>query len=64
MDRTRRCGERIVLGAGAKKRIAFLLSDKTTGLERHKDDWSGRDSYGVDLEITIKRGDQMFRRQD
>lgn len=49
----------IVLGAGEKKRIAFLLNDKATGLNVIKTIGMDGDSYGVDLEITIKRGDQI-----
>jgi YidC/Oxa1 family membrane protein insertase len=49
----------IVLRAGEKKRIAFLLDDKATGLNVIKTVGLDGDSYGVELEITIKRGDQI-----
>ena len=49
----------LTLGAGEKKRIAFLLNDKATGLEVVKTIVLDADSYVADLEVTIKRGGQV-----
>jgi YidC/Oxa1 family membrane protein insertase len=50
----------IVLGAGEKRRITFLLNEKTTGLNVVKTMVLDGDSYSVGLEITMKRGDQIL----
>jgi YidC/Oxa1 family membrane protein insertase len=49
----------VVLGPGEKKRVTFLFSDKTSGLDVVKTMILDGDSYGVDLEITLKRGGQV-----
>jgi YidC/Oxa1 family membrane protein insertase len=49
----------LTLGAGEKKRITFLLKDKATGLDVVKTIALDADSYIADLEVTIKRGDQV-----
>jgi hypothetical protein len=49
----------VVLGAGEKKRVTFLFSDKASGLEVVKTMVLDGDSYGVDLEITLKRAGQL-----
>jgi YidC/Oxa1 family membrane protein insertase len=49
----------LTLGAGEKKRITFLLKDKATGLDVVKTLVLDADSYIADLEVTIKRGDQI-----
>jgi len=49
----------VILGAGQKKRITFLLNDKATGLEVVKTIVLDADSYVADLEVTIKRGGQV-----
>ena len=48
----------VSLGAG-EKRITFLLKDKATGLEVVKTLVLHADSYIADLEVKIKRGDQI-----
>lgn len=45
------------LAAGEKKRITFRLNDKGTGLDVVKTMVLDGDSYSVEFEITIKRGD-------
>jgi len=47
------------LGADQKKRITFLLRDSGTGLDVVKTIVLDAASYSADLEITIKRGDQV-----
>jgi YidC/Oxa1 family membrane protein insertase len=47
------------LGAGEKKRITFLFNDKGTGLDVAKTMVLDGNSYSVDLEVTIKRGDKI-----
>jgi YidC/Oxa1 family membrane protein insertase len=49
----------LTLGAGEKKRITFLLKDGATGLDLAKTLTLDGDSYIADLEVTIKRGDQI-----
>jgi YidC/Oxa1 family membrane protein insertase len=49
----------LTLAAGEKKRITFLLNDKTTGLDVVKTLVLDADNYIADLEITIKRGGQI-----
>ena len=49
----------LTLRAGEKKRITFLLKDKATGLDVTKALVLDADSYIADLEVTIKRGDQI-----
>jgi YidC/Oxa1 family membrane protein insertase len=49
----------VTLGAGEKKRITFLLKDKATGLDVVKTLVLDADSYIAELEVTIKRGDQI-----
>ena len=49
----------LTLAAGEKRRITFLLNDKATGLDVVKTIVLDADSYVADLEITIKRGDQV-----
>jgi YidC/Oxa1 family membrane protein insertase len=49
----------LTLGPGDKKRITFLLTDKNTGLDVQKAITFDGDSYGIDLEIKIKRNDQV-----
>ena len=49
----------MTLGAGEKRRIAFLLNDKATGLDVVKTIVLDADSYIADLEVTIKRGGQV-----
>jgi YidC/Oxa1 family membrane protein insertase len=49
----------LVLGAGEKKRITFLLNDKATGLDVVKTLVLDADSYIADFEVTIKRGDKI-----
>ncbi|HEV2830257.1 MAG TPA: membrane protein insertase YidC [Pyrinomonadaceae bacterium] len=49
----------LTLTAGEKKRITFLLNDKTTGLDVVKTIVLDADNYIADLEITIKRGGQI-----
>ena len=44
---------------GEKKRITFRLSDPSTGLDVVKTLVFDADSYSADLEVTIKRGDQV-----
>ena len=43
-----------------EKRITFLLKDQATGLDVVKSIVFHADSYIVDLEVTVKRGDQTF----
>lgn len=50
----------VVLGPGEKKRITFLLRDGATGVDLVKTMVLDGDSYGVDLEITLKRGGQII----
>jgi YidC/Oxa1 family membrane protein insertase len=49
----------VILGGGEKKRISFLLSDQSSGLEVVKTIVLDADSYIADLEVTIKRGGQV-----
>ncbi len=49
----------IAVGAGDKRRVAFLLSDKAAGLEVTKTFVFDGNNYSVDLEISIKRNDQL-----
>jgi YidC/Oxa1 family membrane protein insertase len=49
----------LTLGAGEKKRISFLLKDGATGLDVTKTFVLDGDSYIADLEVTIKRSDQI-----
>ena len=49
----------LTVGAGEKKRITFLLSDKLTGLDVEKTLILDADSYIADFEVTIKRGGQV-----
>lgn len=49
----------LILGAGEKKRITFLLSDKGSGLDVVKTIGLDGDSYSVDLEVTLKRRDRI-----
>ena len=49
----------LVLGAGEKKRISFLLNDKATGLDVVKTLVLDGDSYIAEFEVTIKRGDKI-----
>lgn len=50
----------LILGAGEKKRITFLLKDGATGLDVEKTLVLDGDSYIADLEVTIKRGDKVI----
>jgi YidC/Oxa1 family membrane protein insertase len=50
----------LLLGPGEKKRITFLLNDKAAGLDVVKTIVLDGDSYSVDLEVTIKRHDQII----
>jgi YidC/Oxa1 family membrane protein insertase len=49
----------LILGAGEKRRITFLLKDQATGLDVVKTLVLDADNYIADLEVTIKRGDQI-----
>ncbi|MEP6741227.1 MAG: membrane protein insertase YidC [bacterium] len=49
----------IVLQAGEKRRIEFSLSDPATGLNASKVMIFDGDGYSVDIQMTIKRGDQV-----
>jgi YidC/Oxa1 family membrane protein insertase len=49
----------VVLGAGEKKRLTFLFTDKTSGVDVVKTMVLDGDSYAVDLEITLKRSGQV-----
>ncbi|MDQ2976669.1 MAG: membrane protein insertase YidC [Acidobacteriota bacterium] len=49
----------VVLGAGEKKRLKFLFTDKASGVDVVKTMVLDGDSYGVDLEITLKRSGQI-----
>lgn len=49
----------LTLGPGEKKRVTFLLKDKASGLDVVKTIGLDGDSYSVDLEVTLKRGDQI-----
>ncbi|MDQ6653251.1 MAG: membrane protein insertase YidC [Acidobacteriota bacterium] len=49
----------LLLAPGEKKRITFLLNDKASGLDVVKTIAFDADSYSVDLEVTIKRHDQI-----
>lgn len=49
----------LTLGADEKKRITFLLRDSTTGLDVVKTIVLDAASYSADLEVTIKRGNQI-----
>ena len=49
----------INLGAGEKKRITFRLTEPSTGLDVVKTFELDGSSYLADLEVTIKRGDQV-----
>ena len=49
----------LVLAAGEKKRITFLLNNKATGLSVVKTLVLNGDSYVADLEVTIKQGDKV-----
>jgi YidC/Oxa1 family membrane protein insertase len=50
----------VVLGPGEKKRLTFLFSDKASGVDVVKTMVLDGDGYGVDLEITLKRGGQVI----
>lgn len=50
----------LVLGAGEKKRITFLLNDKANGLDVVKTLALDGDSYVADFEVTIKRGEKVI----
>lgn len=49
----------IVLQPGEKRRLEFSLSDVATGLSVTKVMTFDGDDYSVDIQITIKRGDQI-----
>ncbi len=49
----------LTLGADEKKHISFLFRDTATGLDVVKTIVLEGNSYSADLEITIKRGDQI-----
>src|SRR6266536_2529932 len=49
----------LTLQAGEKKRITFLLKDQVTGLDVAKTMVLDADSYIADLEVTIKRGNNI-----
>jgi YidC/Oxa1 family membrane protein insertase len=49
----------LTLQAGEKKRITFLLKDQATGLDVAKTLVLDADSYIADLEVTIKRGNNV-----
>ena len=49
----------LTLAAGEKKRVSFLLKDSATGLDVKKTLVFDADNYIADLEVTIKRGDQV-----
>lgn len=49
----------LILGAGEKRRITFLLSDQSSGLDVVKTVELDADSYLANLEVTIKRGGQV-----
>ncbi|MDQ2937406.1 MAG: membrane protein insertase YidC [Acidobacteriota bacterium] len=49
----------LTLGPGEKKQVTFLLKDKASGLDVVKTIGLDGDSYSVDLEVTLKRGDQI-----
>jgi YidC/Oxa1 family membrane protein insertase len=49
----------LLLTPGEKKRITFLLNDKASGLDVVKAIIFDGDGYSVDLEVTIKRHDQI-----
>ena len=50
----------IVLGANEKRSITFLLHDGATGLDVIKKFTFDAERYSTDLELTIKRGDQVI----
>jgi YidC/Oxa1 family membrane protein insertase len=49
----------IVLQPGEKRRLDFILSDAATGLNVSKAMIFDGDDYSVDVQITIRRGDQV-----
>ncbi|MGI8838527.1 MAG: membrane protein insertase YidC [Pyrinomonadaceae bacterium] len=50
----------IVLQAGEKRRLEFVLTDAATGLNVSKVMVFDGDDYSVDLQVTLKRGDQVM----
>ncbi|MFN2492199.1 MAG: membrane protein insertase YidC [Pyrinomonadaceae bacterium] len=50
----------VTLGPGEKKRITFRLTDKGAGLNVVKTIVLDGDSYSVELEVTLKRGEQII----
>ncbi|MEP6718056.1 MAG: membrane protein insertase YidC, partial [bacterium] len=50
----------IVLQPGEKRRLEFVLADPATGLNVSKVMTFAGDDYSVDLQITLKRGDQVM----
>ncbi len=50
----------IVLQPGEQRRLEFVLSDAATGLNVSKVMVFDGDDYSVDLQITLKRGDQVM----
>src|SRR6266446_5446002 len=49
----------IVLQPGEKRRLEFVLADAATGLNVSKVMIFDGDDYSVDMQITVKRGDQV-----
>jgi YidC/Oxa1 family membrane protein insertase len=49
----------LTLRAGEKKQVTFLLNDKASGLDVVKTISLDGDSYSVDLQVTLKRRDQI-----
>ena len=52
----------ISLGENEKRSITFLLRDSATGLDVTKRLTFDAERYSVDLEVTVKRGDQIIPR--
>jgi YidC/Oxa1 family membrane protein insertase len=50
----------IVLQPGEKRRLEFVLADPASGLNVSKVMTFSGDDYSVDLQITLKRGDQVM----
>jgi len=50
----------ILLQPGERRRLEFVLSDAATGLNVSKVMVFDGDDYSVDLQITVKRGDQVM----
>jgi YidC/Oxa1 family membrane protein insertase len=59
-DNSTNADAEIVLQPGEKKRIEFALSDAATGLNVSKVMIFDGDDYSVDMQITVKLGDQVI----